>query len=231
MPVPGAPPEQEPTRAGASPASQPCGSCGWPNPPSAASCDFCRAPLRKEPPRGAPRPQPVTCVLCGATTLRAAGVTVCPECGHDARKAPSAAEKAKWGARNAASSVRIPGWAWAVLLLVVPGLVSFSIFLRAQRRATTADHIRQLKKVVEIFGVENGGFPADFQTVERRMGPAPKHLFTDGWGGPITYVARNKRPYATEDGTPLFAEFELRSPGPNGTPGDEDDVTWTGKEP
>ena len=214
----------------AAPAARPCGSCGWPNAPAAAACAFCRAPLRKEAARGAPRPQPVTCALCGATTLRAPGATTCPECGHDARTAPTAAERAKWGARNAASSVRIPGWVWAILLLVVPALVSFTIFFRAQRKATTADHIRQLKKVVEIFGVENGGFPADFAAVERRMGPAPKHLFTDGWDNPITYVARKPRPYPSEDGTRLFEECEIRSPGPNGEAGDADDVVWTGKE-
>lgn len=224
------PPPEIPAHPGA-PEPRPCASCGWPNAPGAAACDFCRVPLRKEPARGAPRPQPVTCPLCHATSLRAPGVTACPECGHDARTPPSAAERAKWGARNAASSVRLPGWMWAVLLLVVPSLVSFTIFFRAQRRATTADHIRQLKKVVEIFGVENGGFPRDFAAVERRMGPAPKHLFNDGWDHPIAYVARKPRPFAAEDGTPLFAECELRSPGPNGTPGDEDDVVWTGKEP
>ncbi len=230
MSVPGRPAEPDPALAGAAPSARPCGSCGWPNAPGAAACEFCRAPLRKEPARGAPRPQPTTCALCGATTLRGPGITVCPECGHDSKTPASAAARATWGARNAASSVRIPGWVWAILLLVVPALVSFSIFFRAQRRATTADHIRQLKKIVEIYGVESGGFPADFAAVERRIGPAPKHLFTDGWENPITYVARKPRPYPAEDGTPLFDECEIRSPGPNGTPGDEDDVVWTGKE-
>lgn len=230
MSVPGRPPEPDPAVAGSAPAARPCGSCGWPNAPSATTCDFCRAPLRKEPARGAPRPQPVTCSLCGATTLRAAGVTVCPECGHDAKTVPTAAERAKWGAKTAASSVRIPGWVWAILLLVVPSLVSFSVFFRAQRKATTADHIRQLKKLVEIYGTETGGFPGDFSAYERRYGPAPKYLFTDGWGGTITYSARQPRTFAAEDGTRLFSECELRSPGPNGTPGDEDDVVWAGKE-
>lgn len=227
MSVPGLPPVPE--IAGAAPAARPCGSCGWPNAPNAAACEFCRAPLGKEPPRGAPRPRPATCPLCAATTLRGPGVTTCPECGHDSKTPPSAAARATWGARNAASSVRIPGWVWAILLLVVPALVSFTIFFRAQRKATTADHVRQLKKVVEIFGVENGGFPADFATVEQRIGPAPKYLFTDGWGNPITYSARKPRPYQAEDGTPLFGECEIRSAGPNGKPGDEDDVVWTGK--
>lgn len=226
MSVPDLPPV--PDLPGAAPAARPCGSCGWPNAPGAASCEFCRAPLRKEPARGAPRPQPATCALCGATSLRASGVTTCPECGHDSKTPPSAAARATWGARNAASTVQIPGWAWAVLLLVVPALVSFTFFFRAQRKATTADHIRQLKKVVEIYGIENGGFPADFAAVERRHGPAPKFLFTDGWDHPITYSARQKQPYPSEDGTPLFAECELRSPGPNGRPGDEDDVVWKG---
>ena len=231
MSVPGRPPEPDPARPGAAPAAAPCGSCGWPNAPSAATCDFCRAPLRKEATRAAPRPQPVTCVLCGATSLRAPGVAVCPECGHDARTAPTAADRAKWGARNAASSFRIPGWGWAVLLLVVPSLVSFTIFFRAQRKATTADHIRQLKKIVEIYGMEVGGYPADFAAYERRFGPAPKYLFTDGWGGAISYAARTPRPFAAEDGTRLFTECELRSPGPNGHPGDDDDVVWKGTAP
>lgn len=227
MTVPGRPPEGAPPIAGA--ASRPCGSCGWPNGPSARSCEFCRAPLGPAAPKGPPRPQPTTCPLCDATTLRAPGVTVCPECGHDGRTAPSAAARARWGARNAASSVRIPGWGWAVLLLVVPALVSFTIFFRAQRRATTADHVRQLKKIVEIAGVEAGGFPGELASLERRYGPVPKHLLTDGWGNPITYVARRPRPYPAEDGMPLFDECEIRSPGPNGRPGDEDDVVWTGK--
>jgi hypothetical protein len=229
MSVPGPPPETDRAPSAAGPAARPCGSCGWPNVPGASACEFCRAPLRKEPARTGPKPQPVTCALCGTTTLRAPGAVVCPECGHDARSAPSPAERAKWGARNAASSVRIPGWIWAILLLVVPGLVSFTVFFRAQRKATTADHIRQLKKVVEIYAIEVGGFPRDFADVERRIGPAPKHLFTDGWENPISYVARAPRPHPAEDGTPLFEEFELRSPGPNGRPGDEDDVVWVGK--
>jgi hypothetical protein len=227
MSVPGLPPVPE--LAGAAPAARPCGSCGWPNAPNAAACEFCRAPLGKEPPRGAPRPRPATCPLCAATTLRGPGVTTCPECGHDSRTPPSAAARATWGARNAASSARIPGWVWAILLLVVPALVSFTIVFRAQRKATTADHVRQLKKAVEIFGIENGGFPAEFATIEQRQSPAPKYLFTDGWGNPITYAARNPRPYQAEDGTPLFGECEIRSAGPNGKPGDEDDVVWTGK--
>jgi hypothetical protein len=116
-----------------------------------------------------------------------------------------------------------------MLILVVPALVSFTVFFRAQRKATTADHVRQLKKVVEIFGIEAGGFPPDLAALERRMGPPPKYLLTDGWGHPITYAARKPRPYPSEDGTPLFDEYEIRSPGPNGRPGDEDDVVWTGK--
>jgi hypothetical protein len=114
-------------------------------------------------------------------------------------------------------------------MLVVPALVSFTIFFRAQRRATTADHIRQLKKMVEIYGIENGGFPPDLAALERRMAPAPKYLLTDGWENPITYAPRKPRPYPAEDGTHLFDECEIRSPGPNGRPGDEDDVVWTGK--
>ena len=31
--------------------------------------------------------------------------------------------------------LRIPGWGWAVLLLVVPALFSFTVFFRAQRKA------------------------------------------------------------------------------------------------
>ena len=195
MSVPGRPPEPDPARPGPPRRPARAGAAAGRTRPSAAACEFCRAPLRKEPARGAPRPQPATCALCGATTLRGPGITICPECGHDSKTAPSAAARATWGARNAASSVRIPGWVWAILLLVVPALVSFSIFFRAQRKATTADHIRQLKKVVEIYGIENGGFPADFAAVERRMAPAPKYLFTDGWENPITYVARKPRPY------------------------------------
>jgi hypothetical protein len=114
-------------------------------------------------------------------------------------------------------------------MLVVPALVSFTIFFRAQRRATTADHIRQLKKMVEIYGIENGGFPPDLAALERRMAPAPKYLLTDGWENPITYAPCKPRPYPAEDGTHLFDECEIRSPGPNGRPGDEDDVVWTGK--
>ena len=229
MSVPGPPPVPDLPVPGAAPAARPCGSCGWPNGPAASSCEFCRAPLRKEPARGAPRPQPATCALCGATTLRTAGPTACPECGHDGKTPPSAAARAAWAARNTASSFRIPGWGWAVLLLVVPALVSFTVFFRAQRKATTADHVRQLKKIVEIYGIEAGGFPPDFAAVERRLGPAPKHLFTDGWENPVTYTVRRPRPYPAEDGTQLFDECELRSPGPNGKPGDEDDVVWTGK--
>ena len=224
MTVPGLAPEPD----SAAPAARPCASCGWPNAPGAAACDFCRAPLRAVPKPGAPKPQPVTCPLCEATTLRAAGSTLCPGCGHDARTPPSAAARARWTARNAGAAHRLPGWVWAILFLVVPSLVSFAIFFRAQRKATTADHVRQLKKVVEIYGVENGGYPPDFIALERRMGPPPKHLFTDGWGNPIVYAARKRRPYPAEDGTPLYDECELRSPGPNGRPGDADDVVWTG---
>lgn len=229
MSDPRRPQASDPAPTAAPAAARACGSCGWPNPPAAAACEFCRAPLRKGPPRGAPRPQPANCPLCGATTLRPPGLPVCPECGHDATTAPSAAARARWGARNAAEAARLPGWVWAVLLLVVPSLVSFGIFFRAQRKATTADHVRQLKKVIEIAGVEAGGFPPDLSAVERRYGPVPKHLLTDGWGHPITYTVRRPRPYPAEDGTRLFEECEVRSPGPNGTPGDGDDVVWTGK--
>lgn len=230
MPEPGAPPAR-PDLPGA-PEPRPCGSCGWPNPPVAEACVFCRAPLRAAATRGAPRPRPVTCPLCEATTLRATPAdTACPECGHDGKAAPTAAARAAWRARNAASAHRIPGWAWAVLLLVLPTAISMTVWLRHHAKVTTADHIRQLKKIVEIYGVENGGFPGRLSELEQRYGPPPAHLLNDGWGRPIAYAARRPFPEPFEDGSPRFAECELRSAGPNGTPGDEDDVVWTGKEP
>jgi hypothetical protein len=228
MPGPDRTPERVPSLPGAAPAARPCGGCGWPNDPSAPSCDFCRAPLQRAAPKGPPRPRPATCPLCLSTTLRAPGAPLCPECGHDARQAPSAADRAKWAARNAAGSIRIPGWGWAILLLVVPALVSFSVFFRAQQKATTADHVRQLKKIVEIAGIESGGFPAELSGLERRFGPVPQHLLVDGWGNPIVYAARKPLPSPGDDGSTLYGECEIRSAGPNGTPGDEDDVVWTG---
>lgn len=213
------------------PEARPCGSCGWPNAPAAESCSFCRAPLRAAAPRGAPRPRPVTCALCEATTLRATpAVTLCPECGHDGKAAPTAAERAAWRARNVVRTHRIPGWAWVGILLVLPAVLSTTAFLRSHSKAMTADHIRQLRKIVEIFGVEQGGFPEKLSAIDQRYGPPPKHLLTDGWGRPIAYAARRPLPSPSEDGTTRYAECELRSAGPNGRPGDEDDVVWTGKE-
>lgn len=225
------PPPEIPAHPGA-PEPRPCASCGWPNALPAETCSFCRAPLRKAATRGAPRPRPVTCPLCEATTLRATpSDTACPECGHDGKTAPTAAARAAWRARNAASTHRVPGWAWAVLLLVLPTLVSMTVFLRSQAKAMTADHVRQLRKYVEIYAVEQGGFPGELSALERRYGPPPAYLLKDGWGRSIAYTARRPFPEPFEDGTTRFAECEIRSAGPNGTPGDEDDVVWTGKEP
>lgn len=168
------PPPEIPAHPGA-PEPRPCASCGWPNALPAETCSFCRAPLRKAATRGAPRPRPVTCPLCEATTLRATpSDTACPECGHDGKTAPTAAARAAWRARNAASTHRVPGWAWAVLLLVLPTLVSMTVFLRSQAKATTADHVRQLRKYVEIYAVEQGGVPGRALGARAPLRPAAR---------------------------------------------------------
>jgi hypothetical protein len=113
--------------------------------------------------------------------------------------------------------------------VVVIIMVAFALVqLRGSQKMNTADNIRQVKKILEIYEGENGGFPANLAVAEQRYGPLPSHVRSDSWGRAIEYTASKPYPGATESGQTLYAECELRSAGPNERPGDGDDLVWQG---
>jgi hypothetical protein len=113
-------------------------------------------------------------------------------------------------------------------VIVASGLFSFSFFFRAQRRATTAEHVREIKKRLEIYEGENGGYPSSLETTERRYGPIAPFFRKDGWDREIRYTAARPLEGLSESGERGFLECELRSAGGNGEFGDEDDIVWKG---
>jgi hypothetical protein len=118
-----------------------------------------------------------------------------------------------------------------VLLLGVLGAIMLFyslVHVRGGERMATAERIRQIKQAMEIYAGTEGGFPANLAVAERRFGPIPVYARTDAWGRTIEYNPSRPLGGASEGGDVLFAQCEVRSAGPNGTPGDDDDLVWRG---
>jgi hypothetical protein len=233
MPGGGRPPDPgaaRATRTSQTPSaeSRTCPGCGWANAASAERCEFCKIPLAP----GASRParlRAVVCPHCGSEAVRQAGDHTCIDCGMDDRTPRSTLRSI--GARTAvpARRFRLSLRVTLVLLIVLPTLVTGYIFVRGHGQAVTADRMRQIRQALEIFDVENGGFPERLEILDRRSMPVPAPMRLDGWGRPFQYIPRGRREFPTMDGLVLHASCEVRSAGRNGTPGDGDDVVWTGK--
>ena len=211
------------------PGKRVCPGCGWENAASAATCEFCRMPFDRPKPR--PLPPTVRCPHCGAENLQLPNEPACRDCGRRYDEAPGAAKKAQAVAVRAARSISIDFRLVLYLVIVGTGLGLFAFQFRAQRRAGTADRVRHLKKSLEIFAIEEGGFPPSLTALERRYGPIPAHFKTDAWDRGITYRTLGAELFRNEAGLPLFSRCEVRSAGPNGEAGDEDDIAWTGTAP
>lgn len=154
----------------------------------------------------------------------------CPDCGRGYDEAPSPSRMAMARVVRAMRSIRISGPTFVVLLLIATPLTFFTMQFRAQRKGQTADHIRNVKKTLEIWSGQYGGFPESLEQMSKMGGgPAPMaHELVDGWGKPLRYTPR--RPlFKNEFGQQAYAEYDLRSAGPDGTFDDEDDMSWTGK--
>ncbi|MBL8112276.1 MAG: hypothetical protein JNK60_05290 [Acidobacteria bacterium] len=195
-----------------------CGGCQWSNPRAAEVCEFCRMPLAA--PRKAPRPRPAGAQpgTGGAT----AGAQPEPRLA-----APSPEELV------GSVTVRLP-FAMTPLRIgigiVLLAALAAAVVLRRNAPKPPEDAFLEMKKLIQRFEKETGGYPPDLSAPERRFGELPAALRTDRWGRRFVYVARKPRIGSavarTEDGTPLFGACELRSAGPNGKPGDADDLVW-----
>lgn len=176
-----------------------CPSCGWANVAGAARCDFCKRPL------GAPAP---------ASPL-------------PAPRPPRPAEEVREAAESLRETLLTPR-KLIVGAIVGVGFLGFWLQLRLQDASTTADHLRQVRQALRIYGGENGGYPATLEPLERR-GLPPIYL-KDAWGRPLRYVPSEPRG-TNEAGEALFLRCELRSAGRNGRFDDGDDVMWKGDPP
>lgn len=217
-------PGQGPPRPAPAAGSHPCPSCGWANPPAATRCDFCKLPFERPKP-GAPAT--ITCPHCGAENPRKPGEHLCPGCGKSYHEKPSAAAQIKAQVAEATEGFHISPYVLIFSLIVGMGMVGFCVQFSAQKKAATADHIRNIKKMLEIYEGENGGYPKGLAQLERRMGPIAPFYRNDGWGTAIEYAASRPRGQ-NEAFEPIFLECELRSAGPNGKMGDDDDMVWKG---
>jgi hypothetical protein len=114
--------------------------------------------------------------------------------------------------------------------IVLSSLFFFGIYYRANQRATTADRVRQVVKVLQIFEGENGGFPPDLQALEQRYGPIPEDFKKDAWGKELRYRPSQLREGSGMDGGggPLFRACDLRSAGRDGDFDNADDIAWSG---
>jgi hypothetical protein len=125
-------------------------------------------------------------------------------------------------------NVRISTHMVVYLLLVGTALTIFFIQFGWQRKGQTADHMRNVKKILEIHQMQTGGYPESLAALERAGLMIPPSEQKDGWGREIRYEATNRHG-RSDSGVPLYDECEIRSAGPNGKFGDDDDVTWKGK--
>jgi hypothetical protein len=111
---------------------------------------------------------------------------------------------------------------------VLISLFYMSVMSSGNQKMTTANHIRQIKGVVQAFEGSFGGFPATIDDLTRRLGPIPTHVRKDAWGQEIRYTASLPRSN-NDGGEPVYTECEVRSAGPNGDFGDDDDIVWIGR--
>lgn len=206
-----------------------CAACGWESASGATACEFCRMPFDRPKPR--PLPPSVRCPHCGAESFRPPGERTCPDCGRRDDEPPGPAKKAQAVAVRAARSITIDFRLVLVLVIVGTAVGVYLFFYSGQRRAGTADNIRQLKQMLQVYGGEQGGFPPHLAAVERQYGPIPAHFKKDLWGREIAYRTVGPERFRNEYGVPLFSQCEVRSAGPNGKAGDEDDIFWAGTAP
>jgi hypothetical protein len=119
---------------------------------------------------------------------------------------------------------------WVYLIIagfVLTSVLYMAVMSSGSAKIHTANNIRQIKKLLQIYEGSSGGFPATFDDLGRRLGPIPTHIRKDSWDREIRYAASKPRSN-TEGGEPLYAECEVRSAGPNGDFGDDDDIVWNG---
>jgi hypothetical protein len=147
----------------------------------------------------------------------------------DDRTAPSVPRSAVARAAAPVRNFRPSARMLIVLAIVTPTILSAIVFLRAHGKSVTADRMRQIKKLLEIHEIENGGYPETLDALGRRYAPVPPQMRLDGWNRPITYTISGPLPSRPDFPEPLFSDCELRSAGPNGRSGDDDDVVWRGK--
>lgn len=204
-----------------------CPGCGWQNAAAAERCEFCRMPFDRPKPR--PLPASVRCPHCGAENLAVAAAAVeCPDCSRRYDEPTSVAGKAQAVASRASRGIEVP-WRLVVFLVIAgTGIGLFLFQFAAHRRATSADHVRQLKRHLEIYAAEVGGYPSSFADLERRYGRVPAYLRNDAWGNEIAYRTRGARHEMPYEGIAVHDGCELRCFGPNGRPGDADDIVWAG---
>jgi hypothetical protein len=126
-------------------------------------------------------------------------------------------------------NVRLSPRVLLVLAIMAPSILGVVVFLRAHGKSVTADRMRNIKKMLEIYDIENGGFPGSLDALGKRYAPIPPSMRQDGWDRPIAYMPTSPLPVRPDDPEPHFATCELRSAGPNGKAGDDDDVVWNGK--
>lgn len=176
-----------------------------------------------------PRPAAVVCPHCGRRAVRPAGDHQCADCGMDDRTERSAPRSVVARAAAPWRNLRLSPPVLIALAIMAPSIVGAVVFLRAHGKSVTADRMRSIKKLLEIHEVEVGGYPASLDALDRRHGPVPPQFRVDGWDRPIAYTVSGPLPPRPDEPGPLFAECELRSAGPNGRSGDDDDLVWRGK--
>jgi hypothetical protein len=146
----------------------------------------------------------------------------------DDRTPPSAPRAAVAKAVAPVRHLRVPPKVLLVLAIMAPTILGAVVFLRAHGRTVTADRMRSIRKMLEIYEIEQGGFPESLDALGRRYAAIPPAMRLDGWDRPISYVASKPSGPRPDLPEPVFLECELRSAGPNGRPGDDDDVVWRG---
>lgn len=191
------------------PGSTTCPSCGWANAPGASACGFCKMPFARAPKEPGPLPP----------RTMSSGLPAPPPPAEESALAES------WD--NLKERLRPSPQVLIIGLLVSGALMGFCVQYRYNMKATTADHIRQIKKSLEIYEGETGGYPASLRTLQQRGALPPSFVLKDAWDRDIVYTVSNPRE-RSETGEMLFLKCELRSWGSNGKPGDDDDVVWTG---
>jgi len=120
---------------------------------------------------------------------------------------------------------------WQIVLVAVFVAITalfMAVYQRGSAKMSTADHMRQIKQRLEIEDGEVGGFPATLADLGRRRGPLPEYVLKDAWNHEIRYSVSGSFGVSQETGLQSFAECELRSAGPNGEMGDDDDMVWAG---